>query len=278
MSYYMPTVLTKSVGLPEKMARLLSACNAVSYLFFSGIAVLLIERMGRRGLMLLSTFGQFVCFLVITVLLRYSATSDNGSVYGNASVAFFFLYYGAFGIGMLGVPWLYPTEINSLPMRTKGAAAATATDWYVSECGYTYWLLIFNKIIGSRTSSSWRSPRSEFKVLAGSFGLSGRCPMPFSYLSYTSSTRRQVRSDAVPCCFSLLTVIVANRSLEDLDAYYRTNPSLIVTGDPDAICRKRPQKYIEREDEEFERTAVSKGVMPVEAADHVEWTEAERQR
>jgi Sugar (and other) transporter. len=30
---------------------------------------------------------------------------------------------------MLGVPWLYPTEINSLPMRTKGAAVATATDW-----------------------------------------------------------------------------------------------------------------------------------------------------
>lgn len=30
---------------------------------------------------------------------------------------------------MLGIPWLYPTEINSLPMRTKGAALATATDW-----------------------------------------------------------------------------------------------------------------------------------------------------
>jgi hypothetical protein len=101
--------------------------------------------------------------------------------------------------------------------------------------------------------------------------------MAFSYPSSTSSTRKQVCSDAVHCCFLLLTVIVANRSLEDLDAYYRTNLSLIVTGDPDAICRKRPQKYIEREDEEFERTAVGKGVMPVEA-EHVEWTEAERQR
>ncbi|KAI3114608.1 hypothetical protein CBS147333_1763 [Penicillium roqueforti] len=71
----------------------------------------------------------------------------------------------------------------------------------------------------------------------------------------------------------------ANRSLEDLDAYYRTNPSLIVTGDPDTICRKRPQKYIDREDEEFERTAVSKGVMPVETAEHehVEWIEREGQ-
>ncbi|KAJ6181322.1 hypothetical protein N7519_011783 [Penicillium mononematosum] len=242
MSYYMPTVLTKSVGLPEKMARLLSACNAVSYLFFSGIAVLFIERMGRRGLMLLSTFGQFVCFLVITVLLRYSATSDNGSVYGNASVAFFFLYYGAFGIGMLGVPWLYPTEISSLPMRTKGAAAATATNW------------ITNFIVVEITPIGIQSIGWKFWIV---WTVSNAVFLPILYFFYPET---------------------ANRSLEDLDAYYRTNPSLIVTGDPDAICRKRPQKYIEREDEEFERTAVGKGVMPVEAAEHVEWTEAERQR
>lgn len=73
----------------------------------------------------------------------------------------------------------------------------------------------------------------------------------------------------------LLTIVIANRSLEDLDAYYRTNPSLIVTGDPDAICRKRPQKYIEREVEEFERTAIGKGGMPAETAEHVEWSQGE---
>lgn len=28
-----------------------------------------------------------------------------------------------------GVPWLYPVEINSLSMRTKGAALATASNW-----------------------------------------------------------------------------------------------------------------------------------------------------
>lgn len=119
------------MGLSNSLSRLLSACNAVSYLIFSGIAVLLIERVGRRGLMLISTFSQFVCFLVISILLRYSGASANGEKYASASVAFFFLYYGAFGIGMLAIPWLYPTEINSLPMRTKGAAVATATDWCV---------------------------------------------------------------------------------------------------------------------------------------------------
>jgi hypothetical protein len=128
MSYYLPLVLINSVGLSNSMSRLLSACNATSYFVFACVAVVMVEHFGRRGLMLMSTFGQFACFLIITILLRFA---ENDAKYGTASVAFFFLYYIAFGIGMLGVPWLYPTEINSLPMRTKGAAVSSATNWYV---------------------------------------------------------------------------------------------------------------------------------------------------
>lgn len=69
-----------------------------------------------------------------------------------------------------------------------------------------------------------------------------------------------------------LSPVAANRTLEDIDAYYRSNPSLIVTRDPDAICRARPQKYIEHEDEEVRRTAKDKAMgQPVEA-EHVEYT------
>lgn len=45
----------------------------------------------------------------------------------------------------------------------------------------------------------------------------------------------------------------ANRSLEDIDEYYRRNPSLIVTREPDAICSKRPQKYVDKEELQVER-------------------------
>lgn len=93
MSYYLPTVLEQAVGMGESMARLLTACNAISYMIFSGLAVLLVERMGRRGLMLLSTAGQFFCFLIITILLKFSETSTGNVTqkFGSASVAFFFL-------------------------------------------------------------------------------------------------------------------------------------------------------------------------------------------
>ena len=129
ISYYLPTVLMESVGLSNDMSRLLTACNAVSYFVFTSGAVLLVERWGRRGLMMISTVGQFFSFLLITIMLRFSDTQPNGEKFASASIVFFFLFYIAFGLGMLGVPWLYPTEISSLPMRTKTAAVSTATNW-----------------------------------------------------------------------------------------------------------------------------------------------------
>ncbi|KAL2833272.1 general substrate transporter [Aspergillus cavernicola] len=216
MSYYLPLVLINSVGFSNSMSRLLTACNATSYFIFSCAAVTMIERFGRRGLMLLSGFGQFLSFLIITILLRF-ATVDK--VYGTASVAFFFLYHVAFGIGMLGVPWLYPTEINSLPMRTKGAAVATATNWItnfaiveitpigIQNLGWRFWIV-------------WTILNALF--------------LPIIYLFYPET---------------------ANRTLEDVDAYYRTNPPLIVIGDPDAISTKRPLRFVEREDGEIQKRA-----------------------
>lgn len=110
------------------MARLLAACNSVSYLAFSFIGIPNVERWGRRKMMIYASLGQGCCYLLITILLSFSEQDGyaHKSQVGAASVAFFFLYYVFFGIGWQGVPWLYPTEINSLSMRTKGAALGTA--------------------------------------------------------------------------------------------------------------------------------------------------------
>ncbi|KAI5465277.1 general substrate transporter [Mariannaea sp. PMI_226] len=218
VSYYLPTVLIESVGLSNQRARLLTACNAVSYLIFSGVAVTLVEKWGRRGLMLVSTFGQFLTFLIITILLRYAENSENGDRYGSASIAFFFLYFISFAMGMLGVPWLYPTEINSLPMRTKGAAVATGTNWI------TNFVIVEITPIGIQ-NLGWR-----FWIVWTVFNAAF---LPVIYFLYPET---------------------ANRQLEDIDAYYRTNPSLIVTGDKDAITTKRPLQYIEHENELIRRS------------------------
>ena len=129
-SYYLPTVLIESVRVDEKLARLLAAVNSVSYLLFSLIAIPNVERWGRRRLMMFGALGQGVCYMLITILIKYSLDDSYSAAqqkqFGSASIAFFFLYYVFFGIGWQGVPWLYPVEVNSLSMRTKGAAIGTS--------------------------------------------------------------------------------------------------------------------------------------------------------
>lgn len=94
-SYYLPTVLIQSVGLDNTMARLLAACNSVSYLLFSLIAIPNVERWGRRKLMMYAAAGQCMCYLLITILLRYNELEGypNQEQVASASIAFFFLYY-----------------------------------------------------------------------------------------------------------------------------------------------------------------------------------------
>lgn len=58
-------------------------------------------------------------------------------------------------------------------------------------------------------------------------------------------------------------MLLANRTLEDLDEYYRDNPPLIVIGDQDAIGSKRPQKYFDYEEAQMERVANEDGAADV---------------
>ncbi|KAI0100948.1 sugar transporter [Nemania sp. FL0031] len=212
MSYYLPTLLIESIGLEDKMARLIAALASVSYLFASFIAAPMVEKFGRRVMMLASTFIQLICFILITVLIYF--TQKPGYPFqtevAKATVVWFFIYYIGFGLGMLGIPWLYPTEINSLPMRTKGAALATMTNWL------TNFLVVEVTPIGIQ-NLGWK-----FYVIWA-----------------------VVNAVALPTIWAFFPE-TANRTLEDLDAYYRENPPLIVVKEKDAISVRRPRKFAVR--------------------------------
>ena len=186
-SYYLPTVLIQSVGLDEKLARLLAACNSVSYLLFSLIAIPNVERWGRRKLMMYGAAGQCFCYLIITVLLRYNekAGYSASKEVASASIAFFFLYYVFFGIGWQGVPWLYPTEINSLSMRTKGAALGTASNWAFNCNSLFRPPGCIDTIKADWDLKSWssRSPLLAFNLCNGNSTSSGPSSTPLLYQS-----------------------------------------------------------------------------------------------
>lgn len=220
-SYYLPTVLETSVGLSNDLARLLAACNSVSYLLFSFISIPKIEGWGRRRTLMGAAGGQGFSYLMITILLGLSYTAsqagndEKSSKLATAAVAFFFLYYVFFGVGFQGIPWLYPTEINSLQMRTKGAALGTATNWAV------------NYMVVQVTPIGINSIHWKFYIIWTIFNFSF---IPITYFFYPETSGRR---------------------LEDIDALFRENHSIWIYKDKDAISTQRPQKYRDVEEGEI---------------------------
>ncbi|KAF2738432.1 general substrate transporter [Polyplosphaeria fusca] len=214
-SYYLPTVLIESVGLSNNLARLLAACNSVSYLLFSLIGIPNVERWGRRKMMMYAAAGQFFCYTIITICIRYNEDTGLGvqtrQAWAKGSIGFFFLYYVFFGIGWQGVPWLYPTEINSLAMRTKGAALGTATNW------------IFNFMVVEITPPGIRTLHWRFYIIW--------------------------------CVFNFAFIPTASRSLEDISRFFAGHAPLLVFRDKEAISSKRPEHLVEREKEEYRRNS-----------------------
>ncbi|CBF71829.1 predicted protein [Aspergillus nidulans FGSC A4] len=52
---------------------------------------------------------------------------------------------------------------------------------------------------------------------------------------------------------------ISNRTLEDLNAYYQPDPTLLAIRNTDAISVKQPLKYIQHEDEEMRKNAKAGG-------------------
>jgi hypothetical protein len=107
------------------------------------------------------------------------------------------------------VPWLYPTEINALAFRAKGASLAMASNWIcnymvaqitppgIANLGYRFWII--------------------WAVICASF-------VPITYLFYPET---------------------ANRSLEDIDRYFYDNPEIFVFRNKLATQIERPEIYEE---------------------------------
>jgi MFS family permease len=132
-SYYMSYVFINALNIHETLSRILAAAGSIDYLLFACLAYFVIERYGRRKVMMCSAAACGTCWVVIAIVLGIS-DEGRGDKYklGIVAVSFFFVFFASFGMGVLGVPWLYPTEINALSFRAKGASLAMATNWIMN--------------------------------------------------------------------------------------------------------------------------------------------------
>ncbi|KAG0652492.1 Sugar transporter STL1 [Hyphodiscus hymeniophilus] len=215
-SYYMTYVFIHALKIDTlrqdipSQARILAAAGSVDYLLFACLAYFVIERYGRRRVMMTSAAACSTCWIIITIVLALTESDPGNSYnYGAVAVTFFFVFFASFGMGVLGVPWLYPTEINALEMRTKGASLAMATNW------------IMNYMVAEITPSGIANLGWRFwiiwAVICASF-------IPITFFFYPET---------------------ANRSLEDIDRFFETKPGILIHRNKIATQLHRPEIYEE---------------------------------
>lgn len=88
VAYYLPVVLKRSFGFSDQLALILSAVDSMQWMFWTGMSALVIERIGRRRLLIAGAAGQSLCFAMAALGLGINTKALNG-----VAVAFLFLYY-----------------------------------------------------------------------------------------------------------------------------------------------------------------------------------------
>lgn len=132
--YYSASILKASrIGDDQKVIWL-SAGVASAQLVGCLVGMLLIDRLGRRQLVLLSLGG-----VVLTLVLEGTAfaitewscamAADICSLSSSLSLGAMALYLLSFGVGMAPVPWAISAEIYPMKVRSACIAIGTAGNW-----------------------------------------------------------------------------------------------------------------------------------------------------
>ncbi|CAE7204472.1 unnamed protein product [Rhizoctonia solani] len=121
---YYATLLFERLGINDLKSRILAACNGEFHRIYLLCSIWLIEKVGRRKLMIFGAVGQTITMVLLTVLGSIDRSSTN-----YASAVLLFVFNSFFAVGWLGMTWLYPAEITPLRIRQPANALSTASNW-----------------------------------------------------------------------------------------------------------------------------------------------------
>ena len=124
--YYAPTIF-KFAGLSSTAAALLASVGVgIVNVGLTLVAMLLIDRVGRRPLLLVSLAGMAVSLLGLG--LAFALPELSGSL-GWIAVVSLMTYVGSFAVGLGPVFWLILSEIYPLRIRGRAMSVGTAANW-----------------------------------------------------------------------------------------------------------------------------------------------------
>ncbi|KAI1646757.1 putative sugar transporter [Daldinia loculata] len=218
LGFYLPTLLAENVGFSQEMSRLIAAVSGTVYLVSAFGSVIIIDTLGRRKMLLCGSIAMGICHLIASLCLRSSELDISGKkLMGNVTTAMFIVFHVFFGLTWACVPWVYSAEVNSLGWRSRGAGAATATNWLGG-----FVVTQFTKV--GIDNLNW-----AFYLIFAVFCFSY---FPIVLLFYPETS---------------------NRTLEDMDYMFIQNPSIFVLGRQEMTQRRRPASFATAEADRISR-------------------------
>jgi sugar porter (SP) family MFS transporter len=123
--YYAPTILSDT-GMNNGAALAATILVGVTNLVFTIVAVLLLDRVGRRALLITGTVGLLLGLLILGVYFTSSTLQND---YGWLALVGLVVFIAAFAIGLGPVFWLMISEIFPVGVRSKAMSVCTIANW-----------------------------------------------------------------------------------------------------------------------------------------------------
>ena len=122
--YYAPRIF-EAGGLEKSSALLGSFGVGIINLIFTGLGLYLIDRVGRKPLMYICSFGYIISLSLVSVSFLNSWS-------GFSIPFFFFLFIASHAIGQGAVIWVFISEIFPNKLRAKGQSFGSSVHWVLA--------------------------------------------------------------------------------------------------------------------------------------------------
>lgn len=124
--YYAPSIFKFAGITATGPAILAGAALATVMWFFHVLAIFLLDRVGRRPLLLAGVAGQVVGLAILGAAFHFSQLANLKS---DVAIAGLVIYVACFAFGLGPIFWLLISEIYPLNMRGAAMSAVTVTNW-----------------------------------------------------------------------------------------------------------------------------------------------------
>lgn len=131
--FYYSSTLWQAVGFTEQDSLTITVITSVTNIVTTIVAIMLVDRVGRKPLLLVGAIGQFVCLAVLAIIFAAAPVVDGEPVLegaaGPTALIAANLYVVFFGASWGPVVWVLLGEMFSNRIRAVALSVAAAAQW-----------------------------------------------------------------------------------------------------------------------------------------------------